>query len=161
MTVAPRLLLTCLLRTSTFAAFSCILQCQCPHLPTLSMVLLHSLCFSKMCLRRTSRKCRSPIWTCVDSINIAWKNKSISGQSGQLRWFRHVSSAWLGSSFLARLWAGPSSILMCHGSLMCQLGGLYSWLLWSQGLSKKTTMEPRPRSPTYKKKARQETTEPA
>lgn len=69
MTVAPRLLLTCLLRTSTFAAFSCILQC--PHLPTLSMVLLHSLCFSKMCLRRTSRKCRSPIWTCVDSINIA------------------------------------------------------------------------------------------
>ena len=41
---------------------------------------------------------------------------TVGGQSGEFQWFRHVSSTWLGSSFLARLWAGPSSILMCHGS---------------------------------------------
>mmetsp|Transcript_40225 Transcript_40225/g.83913 ORF Transcript_40225/g.83913 Transcript_40225/m.83913 type:complete len:223 (-) Transcript_40225:133-801(-) len=63
---SPRERLTCLFRT-------------------LSMVLLHSRCLSRICLKRT----------------------------------------WLGSSFLARLWAGPSSIL-----------------------SKKTTIDPRPRSPT-------------
>ena len=75
MTVAPRLLLTCLLRTLTFAAFACSGYLLCLHLPTLSIVLLHSLCLSKMCLRRTSRKCRSPMWMCIDSINICLKKR--------------------------------------------------------------------------------------